>query len=178
MLSDVVITIPTKRVPPLRTLESFEIPQGMEVLVIADPDVYDAHRRWIRKRQLINVLPIRGSHGLVPQVMMCYRAARERDYKYFFRLDDDLVPDTFIMANRSNPSLTRVIQWARQCIDATDTSLAGFCNTSRVDWISTEKRFTRSYALIHGGAQICRALRRLADHRSRSVSTSGSKRLR
>jgi hypothetical protein len=97
-----------------------------------------------------------GKPGLIPQVMECYRWARKLGYKYFFRLDDDLSPKTFIRRDRSHPNLTQVITWARKCITKTETSLAGFGNTSRIDWLG--KGYGRSYALVHGGAQICEAL--------------------
>jgi hypothetical protein len=156
-LRDIVITIPTKRLPPLRTLESFTIPQRMQVLVVADPSVVDAHRRWVRRQHISRIRVINGATGLAPQVMACYRAARYFEYRYFFRLDDDLPETTFIRHDRSHPSLEEAIDWAGACIEATGTSLAGFCNTSRVDWIAAKENYGRSYALVHGGAQLCRA---------------------
>lgn len=152
-LRDVVICIPTKRLPPVRTLDSYVPPAGVPVFVIADPEVYKAHRRFYKKR---GVKVLKGKTGLVPQVMCCYDYAREAGYQYFFRLDDDLPPNTFIKKDRSHPPLEHVVKWARKCIARTGTSLAGFCNTSRVDWLGAG--YGRSYALVHGGAQICESL--------------------
>lgn len=156
-LDDVVICIPTKRLPPVRTLESYVPPDGMLTLIIADPSVYQQHRRAVRRsKRLRGIRVVMGKAGLIPQVMQCYRWARKCGYKYFFRLDDDLPPNTFIKKDRSHPSLEQVIRWARKCIDVCDVSLAGFGNTSRIDWLG--KGYGRSYALVHGGAQICEAL--------------------
>lgn len=156
-LVDVCIVIPTKRSAPLDTLESFrkQFPPDVPIYVIVDPTLYDDHVRYLKRkgwRYPNTVHIIRGKKGLVAQIRFCYDFARKEGYRYAFRLDDDCRPNFFVRKDRSNPPLHQVIKWARKCIDICDVSLVGFANTSRVDWLG--HGYGRSYALVHGGAQI------------------------
>jgi hypothetical protein len=160
-LHDVCIVIPTKRSPPLKTLESYrnQFPKDVSIFLIVDPSLLDEHKRWLDQkgwRYPGTLTLVKGKSGLVPQVRFCYTIARKHGYKYFFRLDDDCAPNFFVRKDRSNPPLRSVIRWARQCIDVTETSLVGFANTSRVDWLG--RGYARSYALVHGGAQMVKAV--------------------
>lgn len=157
-LRDVVLVIPTKRLPPVRTIENLGAPKGVKTVIICDPSVFEVHRKYYRRHPLPvgSQLYIKlGVEGLVPQVMECYRQARKFDAKYFFRLDDDLGPKTFILKDRSHPSLKQVMRWARECMDECEVSLVGFQNTSRLDWLG--EGYGRSYALVTGAIQLCRA---------------------
>lgn len=156
-LKDVCIVIPTKRPPPLKTLESFrnEWPDDVPIYLIVDPSLVRMHKHFKRRKATWypeNLHIVRGKSGLVPQIRFCYDFARTEGYRYAFRLDDDCGPDFFVRRDRSHPSLDRVIRWARKCIDVCEVSLVGFANTSRVDWLG--HGYGRSYALVHGGAQM------------------------
>jgi hypothetical protein len=155
-LSDVCIVIPSKRPPPLDTLTSFhaQFPDDVPVYVIVDPSLYAEHKRWYKQnaKHFPEVQIIKGKSGLVPQIRFCYDFARKEGYRYAFRLDDDCRPNFFVRRDRSNPPLKHVIGWARKCMRVCDVSLVGFANTSRVDWLG--KGYGRSYALVHGGAQM------------------------
>lgn len=149
-MHDVVILIPTKRPPPLKTLTSYAIPQGVRAIVVADPEVIDFHQG-----QGYEV--IEGKRGLAQQVAYLYQVAALKGFRYFFRLDDDLPPRFFIDCNGAFPNLTEVLDAARECADVTATTLVGFCNSSRTDWLGTPGHFSRSYGLIHGGASLVRS---------------------
>lgn len=160
-LDDVCICIPTKRIPPLKTLESFreQFPADVSIFLLVDPSLLEVYTRWLARKgwrypSTLNI--VIGKSGLVPQVRHCYTIARKFGYKYFFRLDDDCGPDFFVRRDRSNPPLEKVMRWARKCIDVCDVTLVGFANTSRVDWLG--HGYARSYALVHGGAQMVKAI--------------------
>lgn len=153
-LCDVCIVIPTKRPPPLQTLASHQFPRNVPIFLLADPSLYLAHRKWYAKHQaeFPQLRIVKGKSGLVAQVRFCYRYARQQGYHYAFRLDDDSPPHMFVHKNRSHPSLTRVMRWARRCTQKTGCSLVGFATTSRTDWLG--RGFNRSYATNYGGAQL------------------------
>lgn len=160
-LDDVCIVIPTKRPPPLKTLISFrdQFPEDVPIYLIVDPSLVKMHRHFIKRKRTWypdNLEIVRGHSGLVPQIRFCYDFAREQGYQYAFRLDDDCESNFFVKRDRSNPPLTQVIKWARKCIDICEVSLVGFANTSRVDWLG--RGLGRSYALVHGGAQMFETL--------------------
>jgi hypothetical protein len=148
ILEDTLIVIPSRRPPPISTLAAY--PTERTVVVLADPYVYQEHRFFYARK---NVKVIEGERGLVPQILRMYRIVAEMGFAYFFRLDDDLQPGFFIDIDRNLPDLEFVMKTARECIAVTETSLAGFSNTSRIDWL--DYGFKRSIGLIHGGAQIC-----------------------
>jgi hypothetical protein len=155
-LRDVVLVIPTKRLPPVHTIESLGVPKGVKTIIICHPSVFAAHRKYYRRHPLGNQVYVKlGVDGWAPQVMECYRQARKFGAKYYFRLDDDLGPKTFLLKDRSHPSLKQVMRWARECMDECEVSLVGFQNTSRLDWLG--EGYGRSYALVTGAIQLCRA---------------------
>lgn len=149
ILADTLIVIPSKRKPPLRTIDSYH--SDRPLLILADPDVVSEHSLYYADRP--NVEVIEGVHGLIPQVLRIYSETYQRGYGYFFRLDDDLYPGFFVDIDRRTPDLEEVMVAARMCIDECRVSLAGFANTSRIDWLDIGMR--RSSGLVHGGAQIC-----------------------
>lgn len=158
LLDDTCLVIPSKREPPIKSLEAFRVPKGMEVIVIADPAVFGQHQRYIDaiggKKQGMKV--VKGAIGMIPQSAQCYIQAAKAGYEYYFRIDDDLHPRTFVTKN-GIVSLEKAIIAARECAKKLGTSLNGFCNTSRKDWLG--EGFSRSYGLIHGGAHLCIAVK-------------------
>lgn len=149
-MNETIIVIPTKRLPPVRTLESY-ISGEYPVLIIADPDVFDAHITYYLKNGPF-VQVVSGAKGMGAQSALCYSEAFKAGYKYFFRADDDLQPRTFIHKDGHYPDLAEVIPLVRACLDVTRTTHAGFGNGSNRYWM--KEGFTRTYGLIHGGANI------------------------
>jgi hypothetical protein len=149
-MSDTVIVIPTKRPPPIKTLMSY--PTNRSVLIVSDPDVFDQHATfWAGDKTVMVVLGVKGS---IPQALEVYRQAAKYGYQYFFRLDDDIQPKYFVSVDNTFPTLDEAIDLARECITVTRTSLAGFANTSRRDWLGQPGVYKRGAGLIHGGSQI------------------------
>ncbi len=150
-MNDTCICIPTKRPPPIRTLESYVPSLDYEVLIIADPDVYDAHCRFFEgvPRACKVIL---GAKGMGAQSAECYMQAAKAGFPYFMRLDDDLAEKTFVLAEGGYATLEQAIEAARECLDVTKTTHAGLCNTSRRDWLGDG--YGRTYGLIHGGGNI------------------------
>lgn len=146
---DTVIIIPSKRPAPLKTIAS--LPTRHCITVLSDPSVYEQHREYYN---YLNVAVRRGVSGSIPQALEVYRDAHRMGYRYFFRLDDDLQPKFFVSVDETFPTLDDAVRIARECIEVTRTSLAGFANTSRRDWLGEVGVFKRTYGLIHGGAQI------------------------
>jgi len=152
--SDTIVIVPTKRPPPIRTFVHYRIPE-CPVLVVADPEVYDAHVNHNISGPQLTI--IKGAYGLGAQMWECYKQAALHGYKWWFRLDDDLSPLTFIDLDRVYPNITEVVQYARWCVEVTDTTLAGFANTTNTHWLKDE--YTRTWGLIAGLAVIaCSAL--------------------
>jgi hypothetical protein len=147
---DTCICIPTKRPPPVQTLLSYCPPLDYTVIIIADPDVEDAHRCYFEG--VPNACKVvRGVKGMGAQSAECYVQAAIAGFPFFFRMDDDLAPKTFVRVD-DYPELDVVMHLARECLDATKTTHAGFCNTSRRDWLG--EGYGRTYGLIHGGGNI------------------------
>lgn len=146
-IDDVVIVAPTKRPPPVNSLLVYS-PGPIEVIIVADPNVYKEHKAYYRKVHTV----VKGAPGLAAQIARCYEWAHHFDYRWWFRVDDDLAPKTFIHRNGRYPSLPDVVRYARACVKRTNTTLAGFMNGSNRFWFG--KGFGRTYGLIHGGAQL------------------------
>lgn len=153
ILDDVVIVIPSKRPPPVKSLISYET--SRRVIIIADPRVLDAHRAWAQEQRQLgkNYDVVEGKIGMIPQSAECYRVGHAAGAKYFFRLDDDITPKFFVQDDRSFPTLEEVMVEARQCAEELGTGLTGFMNTSRVDWFGPS--YKRTIGLVHGGAHLC-----------------------
>lgn len=151
MNNEIIICIPTKRPPPVKTIESYPT-EEFATIIVADPDVYHAHLAYRYDHYDFKISVIPGVKGLGAQCAACYRAAHTAGYPLFFKMDDDLPPKTFIESGGSYPGVDWVIAMARECLSVTRTSLAGFCNTSRRDWLG--EGFTRTYGLIHGGGNL------------------------
>jgi hypothetical protein len=148
-MNDIVIAIPTKRPPPVRTLEVYPVPDGYKALVICGPDVYEFHRQYDYKPEILVVL---GQHGMGAQSALCYSESFKAGYKQFFRMDDDLEPKTFVAKSGGYYDLDEVIPLLQECLNATRTTHAGFMNGSNRYWM--KDGFSRTYGLIHGGANI------------------------
>jgi len=151
-MKDTIIVIPTKRPPPVRTLGSYPVPEGYQALIICGPDVYEFHRQYDYKPEIQIVL---GQHGMGAQSALCYTEAFKADFPYFFRIDDDLTPKTFIHKDGHYPDLAEVIPLVRECLDITRTTHAGFANGANRYWM--KEGFARTYGLIHGGANIAKS---------------------
>lgn len=149
MNDKVVICIPTKRPPPVLSFQAYPIPHGMTAVVIAGPDVYAEHSQYYSGPNQPRVVP--GVYGMGAQSAECYIVAAQLGFPYFFRMDDDLVPGTFVAVDFC-PDLLPVITQAYNCMIETGTTHAGFSNTSRLDWLGTG--YKRTFGLIHGGANI------------------------
>src|SRR5262245_23712352 len=145
---DTVICIPSRRQPPLKSLVSYN-PDPYEVIIVSDPEFYEIHRAFYADRNGIRV--VMGARGNGPQCAACYRSAAQAGYPYFFKMDDDLLPKTFV-TQEGYVELTQAIGFARECLDATHTRHAGFTNTSRRAWLG--EGYLRTYVLIHGGGNI------------------------
>jgi hypothetical protein len=149
-VEDTLIVIPTRRPPPIKTLESY--PTTERVIVLADPRVHTEHVNYYYGNKTVQV--VLGKVGSIPQALEVYRVAHQFGFPYFFRLDDDLQPKFFVDIFGCYPDLEEVMTAARTCITETRTSLAGFANTSRRDWLGEYLDYKRGAGLIHGGAQI------------------------
>lgn len=148
---DVVITIATKRRPPVVTLNSFEIPAGYSVIVVADPLVYQEHLEAAQHLGQVSVKM--GKQGLGANKAECYRYAAEAGFRFFFLLDDDLPPNYFVGRGRNNfPQLLEVLNAARDCVLHFDVTYAGFANTINSHWM--KDGFSRTVGLIEGSANI------------------------
>ncbi len=148
-MDDVVICIPTKRPPPILSLESYS-PGKVEVIIIADPDVFSDHTAHYADTPY---RVVRGQQGWANQVAQCYIQASRFDFPWYFRMDDDLSLRTFVHKDGTYPSLTKVIRATRQCVDECNVGLAGFMNGSNRFWMG--EGFGRTYGLVHGGAHLC-----------------------
>ena len=151
-MSDIIFTIPTKRQPPIKTLEHYPIPPENSVLIIADPDVYEAHTAYYANTPAKVVL---GAKGMAAQCAQCYIHAYLAGYPWYFRLDDDLEAKTFIHKDGRFPQLDELLIYAKMCIEMCRVSLVGFSNTSNRFWLG--EGYGRTYGLIHGGGHICKS---------------------
>lgn len=155
--NEVVVCIPTYRKPPIKTLQHYKTKH--HVLVIADPDVLDQHVVQA-KRNGYDLAS--GVKGMSAQVAECYRRTYQLGFPWFFRLDDDLEPKTFIHMDKHFPDLDEVIREAFTCALTTGASLAGFANTTNRHWMDVGYGKTRG--LIHGAAHICRSAEDPSDY--------------
>lgn len=146
---DTIICIPTKRPPPVVTLGSYAT-SPFSVLVVADPDVYDQHYEFYR--DLPGVTVVRGVKGLGAQCAECYRQAAKAGYPYWFKLDDDLPPRTFVHMDGTFPDLNYVINQARDCLFQLGVTLVGLHNGANRSWM--KEGFASTYGLVHGGANL------------------------
>jgi hypothetical protein len=146
----------SKRDPEIvTTFDTYAVPTDMKLIVVADPEVYDKWKRYLSlnlQYDGVDIDIVKGRRGLAPQAAACYEVAWKAKYDWLFRIDDDLKPKTFVHKNGAFPSLTTVIKQAMKCAIETRTSLVGFTNTSRRDWLGDG--YGRTYGLIHGGAQL------------------------
>lgn len=149
---DTIITIPTKRPPPVKTLENYPVPEGYAAIIICDPNVWEEHLKYYRDKMNIHIEM--GEHGMGVQSALCYSVSALSGQKYFFRMDDDLEPKTFIHKDGHFPDLAEVIPLLRECLEVTKTTHAGFMNGSNRYWMGEVGKFKRTYGLIHGGANI------------------------
>jgi hypothetical protein len=152
-MSDVIITIPTKRYPPVKTLTYYPVPSGYTCLIIADPNVFNEHQKYYADD--ISVKVVLGDIGMAAQCAQCYIHTHIAGYLWYFRLDDDLDKKTFIHKDGRFLELAEVIFCARECVDKCGVSLAGFSNTSNRSWLGDD--YGRTYGLIHGGGHICKS---------------------
>lgn len=151
MSEETVIIIPSKRKPPILTLESYPAPPNFKVFIVADPEVFDAHSKFYFN--IPNVDVVLGVMGQGANKALCYEVAYQEGFEYFFRMDDDLQPRTFVGKEKNSyPSLEEVISLHEECLIQTETTLAGASNGSNRYWMSDEHK--RTYGLVHGGANL------------------------
>jgi hypothetical protein len=149
----VCIIIPSKRPPPIATLENYTIPVGFRCVILADPDVYMQHRQYYKNYKQ-TILVRRGVHGLAAQYAECYRCADREGYVWYFRMDDDCTPGYFVHRDNTRPQLRQVISIAYRAAKELRVSLVGFTKSSNRFWMSAG--FGRVFGLIHGGAGLFR----------------------
>jgi hypothetical protein len=158
-----VIIVPSRRRPPLVVFEHHEMPAGIPVVVLADPDVYEEHRVAYGDRYSV----IRGDHGCAAQMHRSYLVGYAMKMDWVFRVDDDMhdrslvgLPGFENLVDRGSVGKYRTVAdaFTRAC-EAADglpgVSLVGFSNTTRVDWLSPG--FGRTWGLITGNIQLYRS---------------------
>lgn len=150
---DVCITVRSCRKAPVRTLENYD--NGpYPLFLVSDPDTYEANRAYYAARK--NTTVVLGVKGSTQQLAHCYKVAADAGFPYFFHMDDDLWPKTFVhMEKGVFPTLPEVVAVAMECIFDTNTTLAGFTNSSVRNWM--KPGFSRTHAMIHGCANIGRS---------------------
>jgi hypothetical protein len=152
-IDDVLIVIPSRRPPPIKTIQSFPSVLMKHVVIISDPTMFTKHMNWLESMGYpSHVSGWPGKVGMIPQSAECYRVAFKLKYKYYFRMDDDLHPKTFVTHTGIVDVLPAILA-ARRCAAQLGTSLNGFVNTARRDWLG--EGYKKSYGLIHGGAHLC-----------------------
>lgn len=150
---NICITIPTYR-KEIEVLKHFEMPYP--VLIISDPDTHTEHHDSFALYSGKNdVAVLQGVKGMSAQVAECYKKATLMGFDWFFRLDDDLGPKSFLHKDGHYPTLKEVIDECAKCAEETKTSLVGLNNTMNRHWM--HDGYGRTYGLIHGGAHLCKS---------------------
>jgi len=153
-MKEFAICIPSKRKPPFKTLENFQVPEGFEVFIISDPAFLAEHHEYYGKEKGIHVL--KGGEGIGQQMWNTYLVAADAGFDHFVRLDDDLDVNTFVAVKAGSNrkvkylSLEEAMYHLLTALRMTETTLVGFSNTSRLDWLGNG--YKRTYGLIHSGA--------------------------
>jgi len=151
ILKDTVIIIPTKRATPLRTLQLLlQQNISLPIIIQSDPRTLEANKTIANSQ----IRVVEGKVGMIPQSLECYRQAFKAGFRFYFRLDDDWHANMFVNKQGPIPWIEAITE-ARKCAEALGTSLNGFQNTARKDWLGTG--FKRTFGLITGGAQLCAA---------------------
>lgn len=155
-MKDVVVIIPSKRPPPIKTLEEGTLVGATRVVVLADPSVYGLHSRYHGGEADVML----GGSCVGEQIWMAYRLAHKLGYKYWFKADDDLPKNTFYaakgFAGREKPgyiSFCDAVSESVACAESLGVSHAGFANTTA--WL--KNGYSRSKCVIHGGGNIARS---------------------
>lgn len=152
MQNNIVIAIPTKRPGRILTLESYAT--NFPVIIVSSPATFEGHQEIYRAHAGCEV--VLGTDGMGAQSARCYEEAWKRQFPLFFRMDDDLSPNTFVGKEPgSYPMLDYCIWAALRCMKETGTSLAGFANTTNRYWM--HDKMSRTYGLVHGGANLARS---------------------
>jgi len=145
-MKSIVVIIPTKRKPPIKTLSSYSV-KGYPIIILADPEVYEDHRKFYGS----DVFP--GVPGQGANKSRCYEVAFQHGFPYYFRMDDDLAEKTFVGIDKDHyPELDYVIKECYRCLHETQTSLVGLFNGTNRFWM--KKEYGRTYGLVHGGANL------------------------
>lgn len=152
MIDDVCICIPTYR-PEITVLKDLVLPEDMPIFIISDPKTFPLHRHQFAGQP--NVFVTEGAEGMSAQVAACYRVSAAQNFPWFFKLDDDMGPKTFLHKDGRIPSLEEVIRESLACAEETKTTLVGVSNTMNRYWMNDG--YGRTYGLIHGGAHLCRS---------------------
>lgn len=155
----ILVVIPTCRSAPIKTLVEHKTRYPTVVLVDRKAD-RNQIREWVNdtwdgsknKPQVIW-----GKEGPGPQSAECYRVAYKMGFKYFFRFDDDIQEKFFINKDKEVVSLDTAIGFAYKAAQELGTSLTGFSNTSRTDWLGNG--FGVTYGQVHGGSQLGLAMK-------------------
>jgi hypothetical protein len=146
---EVIVIIPTRRPPPVLTLESYPPAPGQEVLLLADPDFYEAHKAHYAGS---SIQVAKGVRGLGPQLHLAYGVAFTFGFRWWAKFDDDLPKGTFLHKEDFEPDLELLVLTLKACVVQTNTTHAGFANGANRYWMS--EGYKRTYGLIHGGANI------------------------
>ncbi len=144
-----VVCIPTRRPAPVETLLHYP-PLRHKILLICDPSVFEEHSHSYRESHQVTV--VKGEVGMGAQSAECYRQAAYHGYKIFFRMDDDLLPKTFVHKDGHFPDIEEVIREATNCMKETETTLVGFVNSSNPYFLG--HGYKQTYGIIWGGANL------------------------
>lgn len=155
---NIVVVIPTCRSAPIKTLVEHQTKYPVVVLVDRKSSRGKIQKWvdqiWGNKNNKPKV--VWGKRGPGPQSAECYRVAHELGYEYFFRFDDDIQKNFFVNMSKEFTPLDTAIDLVYEAAKELGTSLTGFSNTSRTDWLCDSIGVT--YGQIHGGAQLGRAM--------------------
>jgi hypothetical protein len=155
-VENLLIIIPTKRKPPVKTLETYQ-PVKYPIVILADPSVYEEHQEYYRF-SLAKVIP--GAVGMGAQSHLCYVTAHELGFDKFFRMDDDHVPGMFRACDLMTdaiyePSLDIIIHCANFCLKTLPVTLVGFQNKIGAAALSSGSGKCReTFTHISGGANL------------------------
>jgi len=147
------VAVITNNMPPVKTFKSYGWPDYPTV-IICDPAVHKFHREFYKDEIVYDFLEVtEGKKGLGSQMMELY--AQPIDLfgaDLVFRLDDDLPKGVFVEKYDYDLNLNDVIDEAEEAYKELGTSLVGFSNTSRTDWLGDG--YKKTWGLITGAANL------------------------
>jgi hypothetical protein len=150
ILNDTCVVVISKRPAPVMTLQSHST--NLPVLLLADPEVYSGHKSWVMANNLSNVKVICGKVGMVAQIIEAYKQSAKHGYKFYFRMDDDIRPNCFVL-KQGCIKLDNVILATRICASDLGVSLVGLQNSCNRLWL--KDGFGLTFGHVTGGSHLC-----------------------